>query len=197
METTDVKKSHKHLYQATQQVKEVTAAHGTFLAVDGMGKPGGEAYQEAINRLFSLAYTAKFALKKAGKLDFKVAPLECLWYDNRATTPVPEWRWRLLIRIPDQVCSEDLEKAKAQVAGKKGLDTSAVQRTKWEEGRTLQVMHIGPYDTVGDTYRVLKQHAEDNGLSIKGMGHEVYISDPRRTAPEKLKTIVRMQVGST
>ena len=194
METIDFKKIHKELYCAKQTPEELTVPQGTFLAVDGKGKPGGKGYQQAIEQLYSVAYTIKFTLKGARVLDFKVPNLECLWFDDPKTTSSSEWKWRLLIRIPDEVTDTHLGDAQRQVQEKKGIEASAVQRITWTEGRAIQVLHVGPYEEVTGTYERLWAFGEKCGLVAQETGHEIYLNDPRRTSPERLKTIVRMPV---
>ncbi len=194
METIDIKRANKELYTARETPTELTVGNATFLAIDGKGEPGGEGYQQAIERLYNVAYTMKFALKKAGVIDFKVPTLECLWFGDPNKTPLAEWKWRLLIRIPEAVTEAHLEETKQQLREKKGIDAAVVQRIAWEEGRSLQALHIGPYDTVTTTYEKLWKFGKEQGLVPKETGHEVYLNDPRRTAPEKLKTIIRLPV---
>jgi hypothetical protein len=194
METFDLKKANRELYTAKEEPAEITVQNAIFIATDGKGEPGGTGYQRAIERLYGVAYTMKFALKKAGIIDFKVPNLECLWFGNPNETPIAEWKWRLLIRIPEAVTEEHLEEAKRQLREKKGIDASAVRRIAWEEGRSLQALHVGPYDTVTSTYEKLWKSGVEQGLVPKETGHEVYLNDPRRTAPEKLKTIIRLPV---
>ena len=190
----DFSRTHKDLYSATSTIKEVAADRATFLSIEGVGEPGGTAFQESIGKLFAMAYTTKFTLLNAGKLDFAVARLECLWPVDPAKLPKSQWPWQLLIRIPDAVKERDLAAVRKEILRKKGLDTSAVKRWTWKEGRCLQVMHVGPYDAVGGTYQRLGKHAEERGLVAQGPGHEIYISDPSRVPPERLKTIIRMPV---
>jgi hypothetical protein len=190
----DLKKARPELYRATRSVEEIEAGRGTFLTCDGVGEPGGAAYGEAIGKLYSLAYTTKFMLKHAGVLDFGIANLECLWFEDPAERPRSEWEWRLQVRIPDEVTPAHLREARKILKERKGADLTGVRRRQWTEGRAVQVLHVGPYDTVDKTYRALGEYAEAYGLKIKGVGHEVYLNDPRRTAPERLKTIVRMPV---
>lgn len=195
MRTVDYKKSHKELYSATGKVKLVEDAKGTFLAVDGQGAPGGERYQEAINLLFGVAYTAKFALKGQGVVDFKVPPLENLWppgdYHKRAPS---QWRWTLMLRVPEELDAMTLRETRQALRARKGLDASAVKRRSISLGRCLQVMHVGPYDRIGETYQALAAHAATSRLVPRGGSCEAYLSDPRRVAPSKLRTIVRLQV---
>jgi len=196
-EKIDFGKIHKDLYSATSKVKELAVGKATFLTVEGKGEPGGPAFQEAIQKLYTVAYTTKFMLKYEGKLDFAVSRLECLWrIENPDTLPPSEWRWQLLIRIPDAVKSSDIKNAAAEIRRKKELDVAGVVRLAWKEGRCLQIMHVGPYDEVGRSYKLLEDYARAKGLTAVCPAHEIYISDPRRVAPAKLKTIIRLPVCS-
>jgi hypothetical protein len=194
MATIDFAKSLKDLYTAKTTVKDVNAGPGVFLAVDGQGAPGKESFQEAIRNLFNVVYTVKFACKHGGDCDFKVSKLECVYLSDPAATPMDQWQWRLLIRIPDDVSAKHVNDAKRTVKEKKGFDVANVKRLRWKEGPALQVLHVGPYDKVGVTCCQLGKFAESNGWSMDGPPHEIYISDPRMTAPERLKTIVRLGV---
>ena len=144
--------------------------------------------------IYSVAYTMKFALKEQGTLDFKVGKPECVYLSGPFCGSKAPWRWQIMLRIPDEVTAKDVTATKKVLREKKGLDTSAVKRLRWKEGRALQVMHVGPYDEVGAIYEQLGVYAAEHGLKVAGPGHEIYISDPRRVAPEKLKTIVRLGV---
>jgi hypothetical protein len=196
LEKIEFAKTHKDLYSATSKIKEVDAERATFLSIEGQGEPGGAAFQSAIERMYSMAYTTKFSLKKAGKLDFGVSRLECLWHgDDFEHTPRSQWRWQLLIRIPNAVTEKDLKLARAEIREKRGIDASAVKRWTWAEGRCIQVLHVGPYDKLGRTYSGLDEFARASGLATACPGHEIYISDPRRVPPAKLKTIVRLPIS--
>jgi hypothetical protein len=190
----DFRKLYPDLYRQSREIAEVRAARGVFLAVDGVGDPGGPAFQAAVGALYALAYTAKFTFKHAGLGDFAVPALEGLYFDDPATTPRAHWRWRLQLRIPDHVTARALTGVRKALAEKKGLDTRSVKRIAWAEGRALQTLHVGPYDEVGGVYRRLIAEAVARGLSCAGLGHEIYLSDPRRVPPGKIKTIVRMPV---
>ena len=195
MDKIDFKKTMKELYRATSKVARVKPDEGTFLAVDGEGAPGGEAFEKAIQDLYPVAYTVKFALKKAGTIDFVVPPLEALWHDDPVEVPdMSQWRWRTMTRVPESVKPEHVQEAQQSILEKKGTDTSYVQLIRWEEGECLQVLHVGPYDQVGAIYEQLQSSAQMENLTLGAPGHEIYLSDPRRTAPEKLKTIVRMPI---
>ena len=194
MEKIDFARTHRDLYSATGKIKEVVAERAVFLSVDGHGAPGGELFQAAIGALYGAAYTIKFTMKKGGRCDFAVSKLECVWdVDDPKRTPVAQWRWRLLIRVPEAVTLAQLKGAK-QALRDKGQDADAVQRVAWKEGRALQTMHVGPYDQVHVAYARLGDRAEELGLDPVGPGHEIYVSDPRRVAPERCKTIVRLGV---
>lgn len=190
----DYKKSHPELYRAGRRVSELRAPKGTFLAVEGVGEPGGAAFRDAIRELFTLAYTLKFAMKKAGGSDFSVPSLECVWPDNVCGKPKAAWKWRLMLRVPPCVKERPLRQVRKMLLEKNGPDTSGVKRVTWAEGRALQVLHVGPYDAVGAAYQALEAEAAARKLRCIGPAHEVYLSDPGRVAPEKIKTIVRMAV---
>ena len=195
MTTIDFARTHKDLYSANAKVKEVTAEKATYLAVDGEGAPGGERFQTLIQALYGSVYTIKFALKFGGRDDFKVGKLECIHLmDGPPRTPKEEWKWRLMIRVPDGVTSKDLAQARRSLKERKGLDTSDVQRVSWAEGASVQTLHLGPYERIGDSYARLEEFARSKGLARAGAGHEIYFNDPRKVAPERLKTIVRLPV---
>jgi hypothetical protein len=196
MKTIDLKKTFKDLYRATRKTKEVDVAKATYLAADGVGEPGGEAFQHAIDGLFALGYTAKFTLKAQKIIDFSVPTIEALWPEaDYASKPRSEWRWRLLLRIPDELTAALLRPVRTAILARKGLDTRFVKRVSLAEGRCLQVLHVGPYEDVGKVYERLGAEAAARGLAPRRHGHEIYLSDPRRVPPERLKTIVRLPVG--
>ena len=194
MEPIDLKKKYKEYYEAKETPSQVVAPDCAFLSIDGMGRPGGEAYQQAIHKLYAVAYTMKFALKEVGILDFKIPNVECLWLSHPDEVPLDEWRWRLLIRIPDNITEEHVQESRALLLEKKDVAASDVRLIRWEEGPAVQILHIGPYDEVDRSYRAITKFAQANELQPGAIGHEVYLSDPRRAAPDKLKTIVRMPV---
>jgi hypothetical protein len=194
MQIFDFSKSHKELYTATPKVVEINVGSGTYLAVDGQGRPGGEAFQAAIQALYGTAYTIKFTCKLGGEFDFKVGKLECLYLSEPCKTPMDKWKWRFLLRVPDEVKAKHLAAARKTLKERKGADTERVKRIRYKEGRALQVLHVGPYDEVGATYELIGAYAREHRLSVQCPGHEIYISDPRRVAPARLKTIVRLPV---
>ncbi len=195
LEKLDLVKKYKDLYTATSKIKEVKAEKAAFLSVEGRGEPGGPAFQSAIEQVYSLAYTTKFMLKNAGVLDFGVGRLECLWHGcDFENVPKSEWSWQLLVRVPDEVTEKVLKPAREEIRKRRKVDTSAVKRWTWAEGHSIQVMHVGPYDEVGKVFSALDEFARSKGWAALGPGHEIYISDPRRVPPARLKTIVRLRV---
>ena len=192
-EKVDVRKVHRELYRASRDVRQIKIGRGTYLAVDGVGEPGGSLFQEAVGRLFAVAYAAKFALKAAGVADFAVPAFECLWFDDPGGTPRDQWRWRLLVRIPDEVAPFP--------AGPEVVGRSEAARQLHRQAHRLD-RGAGPPDAARGTVRRGGRRGPKTrgsgprvrGFACAGPGHDVYLSDPRRTAPEKLRTIVRMGV---
>jgi hypothetical protein len=165
--------------------------------IDGRGAPEDSRYREALEALYPLAYTLKFALKKERGLDYPVMPLEGLWWAEDmnafANADREAWIWTAMIMQPDFVTQEDFESARAEVERKKGSSAAlAVARLeRFEEGRSAQIMHIGPYSAEGPTITKLHDFIEEQGGRLRGKHHEIYLGDPRRSAPEKLKTVIR------
>ncbi len=196
MDRIDFRKLHKDAYTAGKRIKEVEIPKGVFLCVEGRGGPDGDAYLEAIQILFSLAYTLQFALKLSGELDFAVAPLETIWdVEDPQHTPRREWRWRVVSRIPEAITAKELKRGQKIVLSRKEFDTSKAKRVTLRASRCLQVMHLGPYEKLDETYQRLESFAGDQGYRAKDPVTEIYLSDPQRVAPEKLKTIVRLPVA--
>lgn len=167
-----------------------------FLTIDGMGDPNtAPAYREALEALYGIAYTLKFALKRQER-DFSVGALEGLWWaDDEAVFLAgarDEWHWSMMIAVPDFVTPALVEAARGEIAAKK--DLPGVARLRWErfhEGMAVQTLYLGPYAGEGPTIAGLHAYIEGLGKQLHGKHHEIYLSDPRRTAPEKLKTIIR------
>ena len=160
----------------------------TAIAIDGTGAPASEEFQQAVAALYSIAYTLRFALKAEG-VDEKVHPLEGLW-DER-------WNWTLLIGVPEAVDEPRFRAAVEKAAARKGA-SPALERVRldtFDEGTAVEAVHIGPYATEPDTVAALDEFMAEQGLHMTGPHHEIYLSDPRRTAPEKLKTVLRHPVA--
>jgi hypothetical protein len=196
MEKIDLTRELKHLYKPSK--KEVTAVDVPplgFLMIDGQGAPGGEEYGTALGALYSVAYTLKFMAKALGT-DFKVMPLEGLWWADDMAAFTEEnkdlWKWTAMILVPDFVTADMVEEAKVQAQEKKGMPAIAQVRLEtYHEGLSAQILYIGPYSGEGETIQRMHQFIEEQGHKLRGKHHEIYLSDPNRTAPEKLKTIIR------
>lgn len=199
MSTIDLKKDYKHLYnQSAKEVSVVDVPPMNFLMIDGAGDPNVSVeYQQAMEALFSLSYTLKFRVKKITGVDYAVMPLEGLWWTDNHSQLVDKslWKWTAMIMQPEFVTAELVAEALAEVREKKGL--AALDRVRFEtyhEGLSAQIMHIGPYDAEGPTIARLHSFIRESGYEPCGKHHEIYLSDPRRTAPEKLKTVLRQPV---
>jgi len=192
-EKVDLYELHKSEYVTPKQPVLIQVGAAKYLAADGVGAPGGEAFHEAVGALYSIAYTMKMAKKFAGQ-DYKVCHLEGLWWGFEDGQPQDQWSWKLLIRVPDFILARDLKETAAALK-KKGKDLAVEVRLETlKEGRSVQVLHTGPYSEEGATMARMKALAESKGLSFAGAHHEIYLSDPRRVRPEKLRTILRMPV---
>lgn len=199
MEKIDLYKLHKSDYAAKKDPALVNIKAAKYLTVEGQGEPGGETFQAMIGALYQAAYTIKMTKKFAGGQDYKVCALEGLWWGDGdkcfAEMPKSEWRWKLLIRTPDFITAADLKAAVKNLKQKgKGDLPTKVKLETIREGRTVQALHVGPYDTEGETVCRMAAYAEAEGLKFHGLHHEIYLSDPRRVPPERLKTILRQPV---
>ena len=201
MDKIDLRKERPDLWKASAKAPtmvDVPAMH--FLMVDGEGDPNtSAAFQQAIEALYGLSYTLKFASKMGRGIDWKVMGIEGLWWADdpeafRAGRK-DEWRWTLLIAQPDIVTAEAVEAARETLRQKK--NPAALDRVRLErfhEGLSAQMLHVGPYSEEGPTIERLHAFIRDEGYDLAGKHHEIYLSDPRRVAPEKLKTILRYPV---
>jgi len=195
----DLYKEHREEYVAKKAPVLVTVGAGQYLTIRGRGEPGGEAFQAKLGALYAAAFTIKMTRKFAGQ-DYKVCHLEGLWWgqDEAAgffNQPKAEGCWKLLIRVPDFLTSDDLNDAKDKLLAKgKGPEVNAVELETIEEGRCVQMLHLGPYDAEANTIQAMRRFAAEAGLTFHGRHHEIYLSDPRRVPPERLRTILRMPV---
>jgi hypothetical protein len=203
MTKTDLSKEHKQLYNAKTEPALIDVPELNCLMIDGQGDPNsGTEFQEAMGALYALAYTTKFSLKKQDPTkDFKVMMPEALWWNHADGTIDLEhketWQWTLFLVVPDFVSAEVIAAARDEVRAKKkpvpSLDKVRLER--FREGKSVQVMHIGPYADEPASIAKMHQLAADLGLKLRGKHHEIYYSDPRRTKPEKMRTILRQPVG--
>jgi hypothetical protein len=201
MDKIDLKKQLKHLYQPTH--KEFTIVEVPpmqFLMIDGKGNPNtSQAFQEAMQALYGMSYTLKFASKKEMGIDYTVMALEGLWWadDMEAFTLEAKdtWYWTAMMLQPDHITSEFVEAARAELARKK--DVPALPRLRYEtfhEGLSAQIMYFGAYADEGPTITRMHAFIQDSGYTLSGKHHEIYIGDPRTAAPEKLKTVIRQPI---
>lgn len=202
LEKIDFRKSMRELYAPKHGAfSGVTVPPMNFLMIDGKGDPGkAQSYTEAVEALYSVAYTLKFMSKKQLERDYVVPPLEGLWWADDMAAFVKgdraSWRWTMMIMQPDWITGEMVEEARTAAAAKKALPAIPLMRfERFDEGFCLQTMHIGSY---ADEAPVLKKLHEEvmptRGMAFNGKHHEIYIGDPRKTVPDKLKTVLRQPV---
>lgn len=210
MDKSDFKKQDKPLYMGKLgRFDVVDVPEMLFLSIDGMGDPNTSAdYGMAVAALYGLSYGLKFFDKKAHEVDHVVGPLEGLWWaddmDAFSARDKPSWKWTMMIRQPDWVTGDVLDEVRAQLlvknAKKKEAPTDAdhigrVVLNRFAEGQCVQVLHVGPYDDEGPVLAQMQERfIPESGLKMHGLHHEIYLSDPRKIAPEKLKTILRQPV---
>ena len=172
-----------------------------YLMVDGEGDPNTTpAFRNGIGALYSMVYTAKFAMKKAKGVDFRILPLSARYHaeDPRTflTGPRDRWRWTLMIAVPAVVGAAQMAQAREELSQKPDPSPSLplVRRETLREGLCAQILYVGPYSAEGPTIEMLHRFIRDEGLTFAGSHHEIYISDPNRAAPQRMKTIVRQPV---
>ena len=204
----DFKKEYREFYLPPAKPGIVRVPPAAYLAVRGEGDPNkeGGAYQAAIGVLYALAYTIKMSKKGAreiaGYYDFVVPPLEGFWWqdgvDGVDYARKDDFRWISVIRVPEFVNADDFAWAQAEVARKKGIDASGAELLHVDEGLCVQCLHVGPYDDEPATVALMHEFAARAGYVPDFTGgrlhHEIYLSDARKTAPEKLKTVIRHPV---
>ena len=201
----DFKKEYKEFYMPKNKPQIVTVPKANYVAVRGKGNPNDEggAYQQAMSVLYSVAYTLKMSHKTDYKIEgffeYVVPPLEGFWWqdgiDGVDYTNKDAFQWISVIRLPDFITEKDFNWAVETAAKKKKLDCSSAEFLTIDEGLCVQIMHIGAYDNEPETVAVMDAFLEETGyvndFSETRLHHEIYLSDPRRTAPEKLKTVIR------
>ncbi len=212
MKTLDLKKQFKYLYQpSAKKIEAVQVPNLQFAMIDGYIEKGSEpgkspSFAEATQALYGLSYTLKFTFKKrkTNAIDYPVMALEGLWWVEDGKFDIfrkDNWFFTLMIMQPDVVTQEVFEEAREEVRKKKG-DSEALGKARlayFEEGLCVQTMHIGPYDTEPATIGRMHEFMQANGLRDNvgpngGKHHEIYLSDPRKAAPDKMKTALRHPV---
>jgi hypothetical protein len=197
LDKVDLKKELKNLYNpSSKEVTVVDVPAMNFLLVNGEGAPASPKYIEAIEALFSVSYTLKFIVKKAKGIDYAVMPLEGLWWADDMTKfsadKKDEWKWTAMIMQPKYVTADDINLAVEQVKKKKNLSTLLkVRFESFKEGSAAQIMYVGPFSAEGPTIAKINAQIQNSGHALSGKHHEIYLNNPAKTAPEKLKTIIR------
>ena len=210
MDKIDFKKTDKALYSGPPGAFQVIEVPDLpFLMIDGTGDPNNAPdYAAKVAALFTLSYALKFLSKKEHQRDYTVGPLEGLWWavDMADFTAGrrDRWKWTLMIRQPDWLTPDDIATARAEAIRKQArekdprateADLAAIRAERYSEGLSVQFLHLGPYaDEAPTIARMHDVFMPEHGLAPSLHHHEIYLSDPRRVAPEKLKTIVRQPV---
>ena len=196
----DLYKTHKDEYATPKQPVLLPTKPAHYLAISGQGAPGGDSFTARIGALYAIAFTVKMTRKFAGLQDYAVGKLEGQWFfdDEPAKVPKDQWRWKLLIRTPDFVTKADLDRAAVTLLKRgKAAEVKEVKLERINEGRCVQMLHVGPYEREHETVAKMKSFAEQKGLQLAGPHHEIYLSDPRRVPPERLRTILRQPVAKS
>jgi len=198
MAAMDLKKTLSHLYNPPKgRFNLVDVPPMNFLMIDGHGDPNtSPQYQQAVEALYSLSYTIKFMWKKRS-VEYMVMPLEGLWWtadmSQFSLGHKEDWDWTMMILQPEVVTVADVEQARVDLVAKK-KDLPALPGVRFEsyaEGTVAQIMYFGIYDDETETIAAMHQFIHDSGYELYGKHHEIYLNDPRRTAPDKIKTILR------
>ena len=201
----DFKKEYKEFYMPPKKPSIVTVPKMNYIAVRGQGDPNPEEseYKQAIGLLYGIAFTIKMSKmgshKIDGYFDYVVPPLEGFWWQEGVIgvdySRKDDFNWISVIRLPDFVTREDFEWAVEEATKKKKADFSKVEFFTYDEGLCVQCMHIGPYDDEPATVELMHKYMEEQGYKLditdERMHHEIYLSDARKVAPEKLKTVIR------
>ena len=201
----DFKKEYKEYYMPKNKPMIVNVPKANYVAVRGTGDPNAEngAYQQAISILYAVAYTLKMSYKTNYKIngffEYVVPPLEGFWWqeniDGINYSNKDSFHWISVIRLPDFISEKDLEWAKDTATKKKKLDCSSAEFLTIDEGLCVQIMHLGAFDDEPATIAIMDDYVKENGyvndITDKRLHHEIYLSDARKVAPEKWKTVIR------
>lgn len=199
----DYKKELKHLYApSAKEVSVVEVPAMNFIMLDGRGDPNtAKEFKDAIEALYVMAYTIKFMLKKEAAFDYVVMPPEGLWWseDGRGRDANREdWRWTMMIMQPDELAAESFARALATARQKKDLpNLDQVRLECLAEDTAVQIMHIGPFADEEQTLAKMERFIEERGYIVCGKHHEIYLTDLRKTVPEKMRTVLRHPVQAT
>ncbi len=198
MAKIDFKKTLKHLYNPSKkEISVVDVPPMNYLMIDGKGNPNTvESFAQAIETLYAVSYSLKFTIKKSQQIDYGVLPLEALWWTpdmaKFSEADKDAWFWTAMIMQPEYVNETLLKETIEIVKAKKGpLALDKLRFDSYHEGKSAQILYIGPYTEEGPTIQKIHKHIDDLAGELRGKHHEIYLSDARRTAPERLKTIIR------
>jgi hypothetical protein len=201
MENIDFKRELSELYQQTDnEVSLVEVPELNYLMIDGHGDPNtSPEYTAAIETLYPLSYAIRGIIKDEEEFKYVVMPLEGLWWtddmESFSVEDKSDWRWTLMIMQPDFVTESIVEQAHDTVRDSKELPSlSDVRFESLDEGASAQTLHVGPFSAEGPTVERVHEFIESHGYSLRGRHHEIYLSDVRRTDPERLRTIIRQPV---
>jgi hypothetical protein len=201
MKKLDLRRDLKHLYfPSPKEAEVILVPNFNYLMIDGSGDPNGsQEFQEAVQALYSASYTLKFMIREQKNVDYPVMALEGLWWSPDMAVlnmeQKADWKWTLMILQPKTVTSALFKKAVKKAEEKKGLPALAKLRLEgFAEGLSVQIMHIGLYAAEGPTIQKLHAFAKERGLELKGKHHEIYLSNPQRAKPEKMRTVIRQPV---
>ena len=207
MEKLDLKKTLKTLYKPSgKKISVVDVPSLNFLMADGKGDPNSSTdFREAVSALFSVSFTLKFMVKKGETTlpaeDYAVMPLEALWWSddmhNFQLGNKDGWQWTVMVLQPDFITAEMIDAARERAAKKKELPAAGLLRLeKYREGQSAQILYTGPYADEAPTIQEIHRFIDAQGGEKTGKHHEIYLNDPQRTAPEKLKTVIRQPFSS-
>jgi len=202
MKKLDLKKQYKEFYSVPKgKIMLVDVPAFNYLAINGQGNPNSSLeFKQAIEALFSVSYTLKFMVKKGGmEMDYGVMPLEGQWWaddmNDFTTANKDTWKWTAMIMQPEFITDTMVKEAMIKAGEKKPLPALVKMRFElFKDGKAVQVLHIGPFDKEGPTIEKLHAFIHENGYELSGKHREIYLSDFRKAAPEKLKTIIRQPV---
>jgi hypothetical protein len=194
-EAADLARSKPDFFRAPRKPVLVDLPEASFLVIDGEGSPEGPAFQAAIQALYGIAYGIKMDLKARGK-NFKVPTFGGSWWigEPGAELPKEQWKWQLSMITPDFVTEEDVIVARSTYAAKHRLAEPAIRLQRLTFGLCVQAMHVGSYATEPETIAAMEALMSAEHLTRRGPHHEVYLGDPRRTKPERLRTLLRIPV---
>ena len=196
----DLRKALKSLYNPPAgEVELIRVPTLKYIMVDGVGDPGGEAFQQAMGVIYNVAYTMKFRSKATLRKDYNVMAPEGLWWMKGGgfdAAKRDEWMWTLMSVQPEFITDKLFSEAVKEVRQKKdppGLEKARLE--SFAEGLCVQILHVGPYSAEPESIAKLEAYAKENGYRMAGKHHEIYLGDPRRAAPSKLRTIIRHPVA--